>query len=145
MNIWDERMQKREKQVQKVRLSRVSFMNDSKWTRLFQAVQNSDIAVHGGCMKVLMSEYISPFNLKTDGLYWVRGYTDDTWGGPCSYKEIEWISVPAVNEIERYNRGEKLIPTRQTNDIHALKVLIDSLGEFEYDLNETGLKIYGYK
>ncbi|MCL2568686.1 MAG: hypothetical protein FWE12_04530 [Oscillospiraceae bacterium] len=145
MDTYDERRQKRQEQIKKMRLAKASFMNDSKWTKFFQAVQGSDMSLHGESMKVLGSDYISPFSLKNHGLYWVRGYTADAWGGPCAYREIEWIFVPAMHEVARYNRDEQLMPKRQANDIHALKELIDSLGQFEYDLDEKGLKIYGYK
>ena len=68
--------------------------------------------------------------LKHGEFYSVRYYTrDGVGGGPVDYKAIEWIFVPAS----------------PTNDIHALKNLIDELGLYEYDFDENGLKIYGYK
>ena len=145
MGYNSEHFQKFEKRLEKARFSKDSYMSNSKWEKLFKAVANSEISLCDGSIKNLTDEYIRPFNLKSDGLYCVRYSTADKCGGPVYYKEIEWIFIPAFHEIERRNREEKLVPQIQTNDIYALKELIDALGKFEYDFNENGLKIYGYK
>ena len=143
-----EHRQEIEKRGSKLRLSKASFMNNSKWEKLFKAVANSEISLCGESIKFIDAEKCyEHFSLKYDGLYsWVRYSTrDGSGGGPSYYKDIEWIFVPAVYEIERWNREERLQPKRITNDISALKKLIDELGVYEYDFNEEGLKIYGYK
>jgi hypothetical protein len=134
-----------DRRIKKACLSKVSFMNTSKWIKLFQAIEYSDISLQGETIKLIESEHIARFSLKNDGFYCIRGYTADRYNSPFHYKEIEWIFVPAVNETERWNRNEKLKTHRDSNDVHALKELIDSLGQFEYDFDENGLKIYGYK
>jgi len=133
------------KRIENARLSKVSFMNTTKWTKLFQAIKDTDISLQGETMKLIDYERIIPFSLKNEGIYYVRGYTADRNGGPCHYKEIEWIFVPVANETERWNHSEKLNPKRTPNDVYALKELIDSIGQFEYDFDENGMKIYGYK
>ena len=138
-------LENHEKRIEKERLNRASYMNTSKWEKLFLAVHESNISLHGESVKFLLSEHITPFNLKKDGLSYVRAYTCDTQGGPVHYKEIEWIFVPASHNVQAMNQAEKLQPKFNENDIYALKILIDGLGLYEYDFNEDGLKIYGYK
>jgi len=133
-----------EKKLERARLSKASFMNDTKWTKLFQAIHDSDITLHGERIKPITGE-VTSFDLKNHGLSYAKGYTKDAHGGPCAYKDIEWIFIPAIHTIERNARGERLSPKLQANDIHALKELIDALGKFEYDFDEDGMKIYGYK
>jgi len=58
---------------------------------------------------------------------------------------LTFNSWSSVYEVERWNRGEKLQPKHTNNDIHAFKELMDGLGLYEYDFNEDGLKVYGYK
>ena len=126
----------------KAMLNRVSCMSDSKWEKLFQAVEKSDITrldIGGATIKFLV-DGVKPFHFQN----YCGDYLEGSYG-VAQYKEIEWILIPAAYEIERRNRDERLQPMRINNDIHALKELIDSLGLYEYDFNEDGLKIYGYK
>jgi len=135
---WD----KYEKRLAKAMLGRISYMSDAKWEKLFQTVENSSIAwldIYGATIKFL-TDGIKPFRF-TD--YW-GGYLDGTYGA-ARYKEIEWIFIPSIYEIERRNRDEKLQPKRTNNNILGLKELIDGLGLYEYDFDENGLKLYGYK
>ena len=120
------------KQVELARLSMASFMSNSKWEKFFIAIKNSEISLHGEIIKNVADDAIRPFNLKKDGLYIFNGKhhrysTNDSGGGPVFYRDIEWIFVPPHN------------------DINGLKNLIDSLGLYEYDFSEDGMKIYGYK
>ena len=71
--------------------------------------------------------------MKNDGLYIrngeyvVRYSTYDGHGGPSFYRDIEWIFIPAHN------------------DIGTLKNLIDCIELYEYEVSEKGMKVYGYK
>jgi hypothetical protein len=141
----DELLQRHRKRIKKESSTKVSCMSTSKWTKLFQTIADSDIDLHGEIIKLIANDCVTRFCLKRGGLSNWRGFTDDFLGGPIPYKEIEWIFVPAVYEIARKNRSEILEPKRIPNNIHVLKELIDSLGQFEYDFDESGLKIYGYK
>ena len=104
-------------------------MSNTKWEKFFKAVANSDISFSNETVKCLADECIRSFSLERDALSYNRYVTADSIAGPFDYKYIEWIFVPAV----------------RVNDIPALKKLIDGLGLYEYDFDENGLKIYGYK
>ena len=129
--IADEYIKRHEKKLEKARLNKTSFMSNSKWEKLFHAVANSGLSLFNDSIKYLTDDTTRPFSLKEDGLYWGGRYSTVDGGArggvPVPYKEIEWIFVPTQN------------------DILTLKDLIDGLGLYEYDFNEDGLKIYGYK
>ena len=125
--------ERHESPMQLARLSKASFMSNTKWEKLFIAVKNSEISLSDGTRKDISCDVIRRFNLKKDGLYIFNGkhYRYSTYdigdGGPVDYRDIEWVFVPS------------------NNDLNALKNLIDGLGLYEYDINEDGMKIYGYK
>lgn len=141
MSIESERYQRN---LEKARLSISSYMSDTKWIKLFKAIAASNINLSHEKIKILTQADEYPFSLHL-GVDESGKYTTDGTCGPVALKEIEWVFVPAVYEIERYNRDEKLKSEFIQNDIHALKELIDGLGRFEYEFNEDGLKLYGYK
>jgi len=127
--ITDEHIKQHEKKLEKARLNKTSFMSNSKWEKLFQAVADSGLSLFNDSIKYLTEDTIRPFSLKEDGLYWGGRYSTVDGGArggcPVPYKEIEYIFVPTQN------------------DILALEKLIDGLGL--YDITEEGMKIYGYK
>ena len=127
-----EHMEKYEKKLAKAILNRVSYMSDTKWKKFFQAIEKSGLAwldIYDATIKFVIDEVVKPFHFQD----YCGGYIEGTYG-PARYKEIEWIFIPVSYG---WNRA--------SNDIHALKKLVDGLGLYEYDFDEDGLKIYGYK
>ena len=124
-------------------LNRVSYMNDTKWEKFFRAVEDSNVDwfdIYGATIKFLVGDDIKPFHFQN----YCGGYIEGDYGlAQC--KEIEWIFVPSTHKISRWNRGERLQPKCINNEIYALKELVDGLGNYEYDFDEAGLKVYGYK
>lgn len=130
--------------TRKLRLSKTSFMNNTKWCKLLEEIEVSDLSLNEAKIKVLARQQTYPFSLKI-GVDETRTYTGDGICGPVSLLEIEWIFIPTRYEIAEYNGGVKYRSSFVTNDVPGLKNLIDGLGKFEYDWDENGLKIYGYK
>ena len=120
-------------------------MNNVKWRKLFEAIESNEAFHFPAHMKIVGSEYVYTQTRLNQGVGVNGKYTKDIDGGPVAYKYIEWIYVPSSYEIERYNRNEKLLSNFIKNDIEALKEFIDSIGNFEYDFDKNGIKIYGYK
>ncbi|MCL1993415.1 MAG: hypothetical protein FWG66_10775 [Spirochaetes bacterium] len=145
MSFKAEHLQMLEKRQAKARAGKVSCMSNSKWEKLFKAVGSSDLSFSGETIKNIGDDQIrGRFSIKTDGLYCETVFRyedgseclgprystrDGAGGGPAAYKDIEWIFVPAL----------------YGNDLPRLKLLVDGLGKFEYDLDENGFKIYGYR
>jgi len=137
-------LERLEKRAAKARVSKVSCMNNSKWSKLFKAVADSGISISGERVKTLGEQNTYSFSLHT-GMDSAKGYTDDGRYPPVALKDIEWIFVPDICEKKRLNRDELLSSRYISNDIYSLRQLIDSLGIYEYELSEEGLTIYGYR
>ena len=140
---------KYEKRFLEMRHSKTSYMNDTKWIKLLQALENfsNETSVGGVILKFLMSDKTQPHYF-SDGVLESEKCTGDGWCGPICLKAIEWFFVPAAYEVERYSlyqEGKKIPSLYVENDIIALKNIIDSVGLFEYDIDQNGLKLYGYK
>jgi len=62
--------------------------------------------------------------------------------GPFEYRIIEWLMLPRTIEYRKYQNAPL---TRISQDFSGLVEKIQAIGQFEFDLNDEGLKIYGYK
>jgi len=116
-----ERLKKFEEKLTAAAMSKVSYMSNTKWEKLFQAIEASDIAwqdICGASIRFLLEGEERWFNF-TD--YW-GGYLEGTYGA-ARYKEIEWIFIPSTYEIQRRNRDERLQPKRVNNEVDGLKAL----------------------
>ena len=90
-----ENWKKYEIKLAKAKLNRVSYMNDTKWEKFFQAVEKSNIAwldVGGATIKFLIDE-IKPFHFSN----YCGGYLEGRYGA-AQFKEIEWIFIPCIIE-----------------------------------------------
>lgn len=130
------------KKLEKEILGRTSFMNNTKWFKLFTEIENEQIKIQSAYIKFLLTDRIYKFDF---GGFDKTGFGDVSALGPFKYKEIEWISVPKKYEIERWNRNEKLASEIIFQPLDETEKVINSLGQFEYDITEDELKIYGYK
>ena len=114
------------------RSTRASLMSDTKWRRLFAALDTPDLAF-GRCLwKFVGREDAVPGGFSV-GLYPPRPWVDTTSFGPLPLKSIEWLWVP-----RRTKWGRKV----QDVD-HAARIL-SGLGRYPVEVNERGLLIRGY-
>ena len=142
MSTVSERYKKR---IIDLRLTKTSYMSNAKWRKLFNAIEENGQCTFPARIKTIGDEGVYHFSTNP-GIYETMNYTMDGWcGPPVAFRDIEWIYVPTVSEIERYNRDEKLESKFIQRDIAKLKKLIDEIGKFEYDFDENGLKLYGYR
>ncbi len=125
--------------------NKVSYMNNTKWRKFFNAIKVDGECCFPAEIKLLARDGTYPFNTDPGVHESGKCTKDSAIQSPILFKDIEWIFVPAIREIERHNRDEKLNSNFVEYNILALKELIDREGKFEYDFDETGLKIYGYK
>lgn len=121
---------------------RTSFMNNTKWFKLFTEIENEKIKIHSAYIKFLLKDRKYTFHF---GGFDETGFGDVSELGPFKFKEIEWILIPEKYEIERWNRNEKLASEIIFQPLEKLEQIINALGQFEYEVTEEGLKIYGYK
>ena len=141
MNVSLERYKRR---IEKARRTKVSYMNNAKWRKLFNAIEASGQCTFPAQVKTIDGERTYPFST-SPGIYEARDYTMDGKFCPIAFQDIEWLYIPATSEVERYNRNERLESKIIKYDISKLKNLLDGLGKFEYEYDENGLKLFGYR
>ncbi|BDD01427.1 DUF6678 family protein [Persicobacter psychrovividus] len=135
-----------QQKLDKELLKRTSYMNNTKWFKIFNQLKKDKLFFSVAQVKFLISDTATGFSFdKFDSDHFDNSGFGDIGGGPFNFNEIEWISIPRKPEFERRNRDEKLNPKIISQPIDELVKAINMLGHFEYDLDEFELKIYGYK
>ena len=132
------------KKIENKILELTSFMNNTKWFKLFTEIKNKEIKIESSKIKFISDDREYNFRIIGDG-FDSNGFGDVSELGPFLFKEIEWILIPKKHEIERWNREEKLTSEFFIQPIDKIKSAMEMLGDFEYDITEGELKIYGYK
>jgi hypothetical protein len=112
-----------------------SFMNDKKWVKLLCALSESDLVIEDSRAKLIWDDEIREIYIDNDITYkfdfydhsmesMISGYPK----GWFDYKEIEWIEFKSdAQQIERI--------------IH----LLSSIGQFEIEMIDDNLRLFGYK
>jgi len=130
------------KKLNKEISKRTSFMNNTKWFKLFAKIEENKFEIQFAYIKFLLTDRKHKFNF---GGFDTTGFGDFSVLGPFKFKEIEWILIPKKHELERWNRNEKLTSEIIFQPLIEIEQVMTSLGQFEYDKTEGELKIYGYK
>lgn len=123
--------------------SRASFMNTTKWKALFSILKQTNPP----CIvkvKLLLDDKIRELTLPDTADFIHKKYLEECWG-VFELKEIEWILIPSEISSERKNREESLAPKIKTQNIEFIEQVLQTGKQFEYEIVESGLKIYGYK
>lgn len=129
-----------QKRLDKEISCRASFMNDTKWHKLFEELSVCRFSINRSKIKFLLEDKIYDFSIGYIG----ENYMETVFG-VFSFKEIEWIFIPQKFEIERFNRQEKLTSQYKENPIDEIEEAMSNLAQFCYEKDKNGLKIYGYK
>ena len=131
-NIMDENVLKRyEKRINRVKYLKGSYMNNTKWKKLFTTIRKNSI-VYCPC-EVRVKLLGEDNNLFRISLYLENEeYTrDDISGTPTRLSDIEYLVMTLQSKDEMFR----------------LEKLINELGKYEYQLDDETytIKIYGYK
>ncbi|WP_314068659.1 DUF6678 family protein [Campylobacter showae] len=117
-----------------------SLMNDAKWLKLCEILEASgckDISV-----KLLSSDeeiaIVCGFGCLGDGYF-------DCANGAILFKDLRWVFVPKFYERARMNRAEKLASKFIQNPLETVLEAMTKAGKFDYEIDESGLKICGYR
>ncbi|WP_379553097.1 DUF6678 family protein [Qipengyuania sp. DGS5-3] len=98
---------------------RSAFMSDTKWRKLFNAIEGQDIQQ----MNVKFIDVPEPRTMNFPP--WLDchyAYMDSIEFGPVELRSIEWLELPM-----------------------DIEPLVSSLGKFPLERTETGTRIIGYK
>ena len=116
------------KKVEEAKQSLGSFMSDTKWRKLFEAIEQSDVSITDSRMCDPVNEEIYPIELTLEESN--PKYTIDRSACPVCLDEIKYI----------------LITCKTESDLEKLVKDIDAVGKYEYEFeNLTTLKIWGYR
>lgn len=128
-----------------------SFMSDSKWVRLLNALTAVPDLVLECFAKLVWEEELRSFQIRAASYGF--GYYDHAVealiAGPSSgwhrYKEIEWIEFPLMAavaaDIDNRKRGTRQIE----QDLAAIRTRITSVGHFELRDEYSCLRLYAYR
>jgi hypothetical protein len=119
----------------------VSFMSNSKWRKVFTALD--PLGIKQAYWKLVdANEEIRDIFLSKDIL--MEKFIGDSilFCGPIAYRRIEWIEIPSKG----IQPGWEHIPIMNfQQDINQVKTILMNLGHFEIEETERGIRIYGHK
>ena len=117
-----------------------SLMNDAKWLKLCEILEAS------GCKDIRVKLLSSDEEI---ALICGFGCVDDRYfdcaNGAILFKDLRWVFVPKFYEQTRMNRTEKLTSNFIPNPLEAVLDAMTKAGKFDYEIDESGLKICGYR
>ena len=117
-----------------------SLMNDAKWLKLCEILEAS------GCKDIRVKLLSSDEEI---ALICGFGCVDDRYfdcaNGAILFKDLRWVFVPKFYERARMNRAEKLASNFIPNPLEAVLDAMTKAGKFDYEIDESGLKICGYR
>jgi len=141
-------------------------MNNTKWREFFEAIdENVDIPFETpvlvkylDCEEAVKEELTFGGVIHEDGIleYWIHPndplqYTQKRFPGWIYFRNIEWLLFPTIFEEGVYGKQTRNSPLLKTGtltietDILEIKELIDKLGKLDYEIDDEGLKLYGYR
>ena len=113
---------------------KTSCMNDTKWVRLLDALTANDGLVVDCRAKLVWDaeiRYMQIDGMQRDFDYWphaMEAMISGTPRGWYDYKEIEWIEFPSAEQ-----------------DLGQIRSTIESVGKFELESTDAGLRLYAYR
>jgi len=144
----------------------INCMNNTKWREFFEAIgENIGLSLDTPVLvKYLDCDEAVKEVLATGGIpsekgileYWKHPkdplqYVQKRFPGWIEYKDIEWLFFPTIVEQDIYTKQTRNSPLLKSGtitietDISVIKDLLDTIGKLTYDIDEAGLKLYGYK
>lgn len=130
----ENKLAKHNKAVTRTAQKRGSYMSDAKWAKLLRAICMSDCKFFWDNRNHVLAKTLTEEQLWVIRLEDYLGdgkYAADNTAGPIRTKEIEYI----------------IIPFHSKDTLYKTKELIDSLGKYEYDVDETErtITLFGYR
>ena len=120
---------------------KTSFMSNAKWRKLFIALEPTQLKQAYWKFVDLDDEIRDAFLDEEDLMEKFVGDCG-VCGGPFAYRRIEWVEIPAIGKNPQY---EKVPYMNFKQDVKAVESILASIGEFEIENTERGIRIYGHK
>jgi hypothetical protein len=123
--------------------TRAGFMSDTKWKKLFYAIDSSGLDIIQCIVKFVGADEEKTIQRPSrNALHPPNPWIDTPEFGPIPLRSIEWILFPRVATVASIDRT---IPGKQyVQDVDAVAGIIAGLGRFPVELTPRGLLITGY-
>lgn len=124
-----------------------ALMSDTKWRKLFDAVNGS--GWHPSRVVIKFVDTDEPedqlWTWPGEHSFWgPRQWVDSTeFGGPIELRSIEWLIIPAT--VVPPFRAHAAAAPMQPQDFTAIKSALSKVGQFPIEETPEGLKIIGYR
>ncbi|MGE0652758.1 MAG: DUF6678 family protein [Alphaproteobacteria bacterium] len=120
-----------------------SFMSDTKWRKLFAALDRPDLELTQCIVKFVDVErehrIAAPRSI---ALHPPRPYVDTPEFGPVTLRSIEWLEFPALAEWpQRDHVPARIVP----QDIERARTIIEALGRYPVEETKRGIRIVGHQ
>jgi hypothetical protein len=121
-----------------------SLMSDTKWRKLFIALDDANLKVYQCIIKLVDEErpriVITPdkSTIQSSSVFYMI-----EWGGYTNFRAIEWLEFP---KVAVYSRGTKGTPAAKVpQDLDGAQRVLDTLGRYPVERHENGLRIVGHR
>ena len=116
-------------------------MSNSKWRRLFEALDRPELGLDQVIWKFVGRD--AELRSAPPGLAdLAESYVADSILSGFPYKEIEWLEIP----IRSVPRGWEHVPQKhRAQDLDHILETIRTVGQFEIERRERGVRIYGWR
>jgi hypothetical protein len=125
-----------------------SLMSDTKWRKLFTALDRPDLNLKQARIKFVDADKVHTINRPRAYGYGKKPwpYTDTIEFGPFALRSIEWIEFPAMAEFARSSpNGNGRVPaTAEKQNIERAASILAGLGKFPIESVGGALRILGH-
>jgi hypothetical protein len=115
-----------------------AYMSNAKWRKVFAALATMDLKTGRMQLKLIDSDHV-----EDHGQPRLKDVLDtrfeDGQFQPVAYKWIEWVHFP------RSYRPHGHLPYEVTQDVQAIKAVLDKCGRLMLRLDESGLTLLAYE
>jgi hypothetical protein len=120
------------------------YMSNAKWKRFFLLL-NEACADYQVIWQFVGTDHVPVRGGIPANVTLLDTYLSDRFRfGPLYYKEIEWIEVPRV--AMPYEAHLQNVPAaRKSQDVDMVWNTLQAAGNWEMELADSGLRVYGYK
>lgn len=123
---------------------KAKLMNNTKWREVFTCLAKRDIRFQVGWINTPDFPRDTVHSLFSERLVGERGLLDPGIGGPCYYKEIEYVRIPKVLRLPKVMRGEVYGYHEQEQDVAGLVAELHGLGQLPLTVMSDYVEIRGY-
>jgi hypothetical protein len=120
-------------------------MSDTKWRKVFAAMNGSDWLPSLVRVKFVDSESPEPrlMRLPCENSFWgPPQWVDTAEFGPVELRSIEWLTIPATVLTRSEAKGAS---SGMAQDFPAIRAALAKVGQFPLEDTPDGLRVHGFR